>query len=71
MALEAALPVALHRTCDKVDRQMATGLALVEEPGRRGLLRHVVVVSLGTNGTVTARQLRQLQRAAALGASSS
>ena len=39
-------------------------------PGLRpaaGRLRHVVVVSLGTNGSVTTRQLRQLQRIAGPG----
>jgi lysophospholipase L1-like esterase len=64
-ALEAALPGVYIDA--KVDRQMATGLALVRSLAAAGRLRHVVVVSLGTNGTVTARQLRQLQRAAGPG----
>jgi lysophospholipase L1-like esterase len=64
-ALEAALPGIYIDA--KVDRQMATGLALVRSLAAAGRLRHVVVVSLGTNGTVTARQLRQLQRAAGPG----
>jgi peptidoglycan/LPS O-acetylase OafA/YrhL len=64
-ALEAALPGVYIDA--KVDRQMATGLALVRSLAAAGQLRHVVVVSLGTNGTVTARQLRQLQRAAGPG----
>jgi len=64
-ALEAALPGIYIDA--KVDRQIATGLALVRSLAAAGRLRHVVVVSLGTNGTVTARQLRQLQRAAGPG----
>ena len=61
-ALEAALPGVYIDA--KVDRQMPTGLTLVRSLAATGRLRHVVVVSLGTNGAVTARQLRQLQRAA-------
>src|SRR5689334_854651 len=64
-ALEAALPGVYIDA--KVDRQMPTGLTLVRSLAATGRLRHVVVVSLGTNGTVTARQLRQLQRAAGPG----
>ncbi|HMH36451.1 MAG TPA: acyltransferase family protein, partial [Streptosporangiaceae bacterium] len=61
-ALEAALPGVYIDA--KVDRQMPAGLTLVRSLAAAGRLRHVVVVSLGTNGSVTARQLRQLQRAA-------
>ena len=60
-ALEAALPGIYIDA--KVDRQMPAGLTLVRSLAAAGRLRHVVVVSLGTNGSVTARQLRQLQRA--------
>ena len=59
-ALEAALPGAYIDA--KIDRQMATGLALIRSLAAAGRLRHVVVFSLGTNGSVTARQLRQFQR---------
>jgi peptidoglycan/LPS O-acetylase OafA/YrhL len=61
-ALEAALPGVYIDA--KVDRQTATGLTLVRSLAAAGRLRHVVVFSLGTNGPVTTRQLRQLQRAA-------
>jgi len=64
-ALEAALPGVYIDA--KVDRQMPTGLTLVRSLAAAGRLRHVLVVSLGTNGAVTARQLRQLQRAAGPG----
>jgi peptidoglycan/LPS O-acetylase OafA/YrhL len=64
-ALEAALPGVYIDA--KVDRQMPAGLTLVRSLAAAGRLRHVVVVSLGTNGSVTARQLRQLQRAAGPG----
>jgi hypothetical protein len=64
-ALEASLPGVYIDA--KVDRQMPTGLTLVRSLAAAGRLRHVVVVSLGTNGSVTARQLRQLQRAAGPG----
>ena len=64
-ALEAALPGVYIDA--KVDRQMPTGLTLVKSLAAAGRLRPVVVVSLGTNGSVTARQLRQLQRAAGPG----
>jgi hypothetical protein len=64
-ALEASLPGVYIDA--KVDRQMPTGLTLVRSLAAAGRLRQVVVVSLGTNGSVTARQLRQLQRAAGPG----
>jgi peptidoglycan/LPS O-acetylase OafA/YrhL len=64
-ALEAALPGVYIDA--KVDRQMPTGLKLVRSLAAAGRLRHVVVVSLGTNGSITARQLLQLQRAAGPG----
>jgi len=64
-ALEAALPGVYIDA--KVDRQMPTGLTLVRSLAAAGRLRHVVVVSLGTNGSITARQLLRLQRAAGPG----
>jgi hypothetical protein len=59
-ALEAALPGVYIDA--KVDRQMPAGLAVIRSLAAAGRLRHVVVFSLGTNGSVTLRQLRQLQR---------
>jgi peptidoglycan/LPS O-acetylase OafA/YrhL len=43
-----------------VSRQMSAGLAVVQGLADAGLLRSVVVLDLGTNGTVTTRQIRQL-----------
>jgi peptidoglycan/LPS O-acetylase OafA/YrhL len=60
-ALEAALPGVYIDA--KVDRQTPAGLAVVRSLAAAGRLRRVVVFSLGTNGSVTVRQLRQLQRA--------
>jgi peptidoglycan/LPS O-acetylase OafA/YrhL len=44
----------------QVSRQMSAGLALVQGLADSGALRPVVVVGLGTNGTVTTGQIRQL-----------
>jgi peptidoglycan/LPS O-acetylase OafA/YrhL len=44
----------------QVSRQMGGGLALVRSLAGSGRLRRVVVVGLGTNGTVTGGQIRQL-----------
>jgi len=44
----------------QVSRQMSAGLALVHHLADSGTLRPVVVVGLGTNGTVTTGQIRQL-----------
>ena len=44
----------------QVSRQMAAGLAEVSSLAAEGLLRHVVIVGLGTNGTVTSGQIRDL-----------
>jgi hypothetical protein len=44
----------------QVSRQMAAGLAEVSSLASEGLLRHVVIVGLGTNGTVTSGQIRDL-----------
>ncbi len=47
----------------QVGRQMATGLAVIRSLARRHRLRQIVVVGLGTNGNITAAQLRQLRHA--------
>jgi peptidoglycan/LPS O-acetylase OafA/YrhL len=60
-ALEAALPGAYIDA--KIDRQMQAGLTLIQSLAATGRLRQIVVVGLGTNGGITASQLRQLQRA--------
>ena len=44
----------------QVSRQMAAGLAEVSSLANEGLLRHVVIVGLGTNGIVTGSQIRDL-----------
>jgi peptidoglycan/LPS O-acetylase OafA/YrhL len=44
----------------QVSRQMAGGLAEVSSLASEGLLRHVVIVGLGTNGAVTSGQVRDL-----------
>jgi lysophospholipase L1-like esterase len=44
-----------------VSRQMSAGLQTVARLAGSGLLRQVVVVGLGTNGTVTSAQIRQLR----------
>ena len=44
----------------KVSRAMIAGISLVDELARSGRLRKVVIVGLGTNGPVTADQVRQL-----------
>ena len=46
----------------QVGRQMSAGLAVIQSLAASGTLRHYVVVGLGTNGTVTAAQIRQLRR---------
>ena len=43
-----------------ISRQMSAGLAVVQGLADTGLLRSVVVLDLGTNGTVTTSQIRQL-----------
>jgi peptidoglycan/LPS O-acetylase OafA/YrhL len=60
-ALEAAMP-GIYIDAE-VGRQMTTGLAVIHSLAANGRLRHYVVVGLGTNGTVTAAQIRQLRRA--------
>ncbi len=59
-ALEAALPGAYIDA--QVDRQMQDGLTVLQDLAAAGMLRQVIVVGLGTNGTVTAGQIRQLRR---------
>jgi peptidoglycan/LPS O-acetylase OafA/YrhL len=46
----------------EVSRQMTAGVAEVRILARRGKLRRVVIVGLGTNGTVTTGQIRELLR---------
>ena len=43
-----------------VGRQFSTGLQVIADLKARGLLRPIVVVGLGTNGTVTAAEISQL-----------
>ena len=43
-----------------ISRQMSAGLAVVQGLAGAGLLRSVVVLGLGTNGTVTTSQISQL-----------
>jgi hypothetical protein len=59
-ALQAAMPGIYIDA--KVGRQMATGLAVIRSLAARHRLRHIVVVGLGTNGDITAEQMRQLRR---------
>ena len=59
-ALEAAMPGIYIDA--QVDRPMVTGLAVIQDLAASGLLRHYVVVGLGTNGPVTAAQIRELRR---------
>jgi len=48
----------------QVSRQMSQGIAVVRELASRGELRPIVVVGLGTNGTITMAQVRALQAVA-------
>jgi hypothetical protein len=59
-ALERVLPGVYIDA--KLGRQMDAGLAVIRSLAAAGRLRPLVVVSLGTNGDVTAAQLRQLHR---------
>ncbi|MGI9008884.1 MAG: acyltransferase family protein [Streptosporangiaceae bacterium] len=47
----------------KVSRAMIAGISIIDELARSGRLRKVVVVGLGTNGPITADQVRQLRNA--------
>jgi hypothetical protein len=60
-ALQAAMPGIYIDA--KVGRQMATGLAVLRSLAARHRLRHIVVIGLGTNGDISAAQMRQLRRA--------
>jgi peptidoglycan/LPS O-acetylase OafA/YrhL len=46
----------------QVGRQMQAGLALIQSLAASGALRQIVVVGLGTNGSITTSQIRDLQR---------
>ena len=46
----------------QVSRQMSAGIVVLEQLAAAGRLRPIVVVALGTNGTVTADQLGQIRR---------
>jgi hypothetical protein len=46
----------------QVSRQMSVGLSVVQQLAATGRLRRVVIVGLGTNGTVTSGQIHQLLR---------
>lgn len=48
-----------------VSRGMGVGVGLVADSAAQGLLRHVVVVGLGTNGTVTSDELEAIRLSAA------
>ena len=48
----------------QVSRQMSQGIAVLRELARRGKLRPIVVVGLGTNGVITMPQVRTLQAVA-------
>ena len=57
-ALQAALPGIYIDAM--VGRQFSTGLQVIASLKAQGLLRPIVVVGLGTNGTVTAGEISQL-----------
>jgi hypothetical protein len=59
-ALDAALPRIYINA--QVGRAMVAGLAVIQTLVAQGELRHYVVVGLGTNGPVSAAQIRQLRR---------
>jgi hypothetical protein len=59
--LRAALPGIYINAA--ISRQMSGGLAAVRHLAAGGVLRPIVVVGLGTNGTVTSGQIRQLRAA--------
>ena len=60
-ALAAAMPGIYIDA--QVGRQMQTGVAVIQSLAAEGTLRHIVIVGLGTNGDVTADQIRQLRQA--------
>ncbi|MGN6792276.1 MAG: SGNH/GDSL hydrolase family protein [Streptosporangiaceae bacterium] len=57
-ALQAALPGIYIDAA--VGRQFSTGLQVIADLKAQGMLRPIVVVGLGTNGTVTAGEISQL-----------
>ncbi len=57
-ALQATLPGIYIDAV--VGRQFSTGLQVISDLKAQGLLRPIVVVGLGTNGTVTAAEISQL-----------
>jgi hypothetical protein len=59
-ALDATLP-GIYIDAE-VDRAMVNGLAVIQSLAARHELRRYVVVGLGTNGPVSAAQIRQLRR---------
>jgi peptidoglycan/LPS O-acetylase OafA/YrhL len=59
-ALNATLPGIYINA--QVGRAMVNGLAVIQSLAASGELRHYVVVGLGTNGPVSAAQIRQLRR---------
>jgi peptidoglycan/LPS O-acetylase OafA/YrhL len=59
-ALDAALPGIYIDA--QVSRAMINGLSVIQNLAARGELRRYVVVGLGTNGPVSAAQIRQLRR---------
>jgi peptidoglycan/LPS O-acetylase OafA/YrhL len=59
-ALDAALPGIYINA--QVGRAMVNGLSVIQTLVANGELRHYVVVGLGTNGPVSAAQIRQLRR---------
>jgi len=59
-ALDSALPGIYINA--QVGRAMVAGLGVIQTLLADGELRHYVVVGLGTNGPVSAAQIRQLSR---------
>ena len=59
-ALNAALPGIYINA--QVGRAMVAGLAVIENLAAHGELRRYIVVGLGSNGPVSAAQIRQLRR---------
>ena len=47
----------------QVGRQMQSGVTVIQRLAAAGTLRHIVIIGLGTNGDVTAGQIRQLRQA--------
>jgi hypothetical protein len=57
-AIEQALPGVYINA--QVGRQFSTGLSVLAGLKQQGLIRHIVVFALGTNGTVTPAEISQL-----------